>query len=125
MRTWKLVSLGSITGSFLALALVTVWSCNSQIGEGPMDASVDNTVFTPPPPPDLHFDPDAFWADDPPLMSCVADGGMLPPPTQTVRAVRAQRSAKKEPVGQGFAPTGAWESVVTAKPPACGSANST
>lgn len=35
----------------------------------------DGGVFTP---PDLHFDPDAFWAKDPPPMYCGVDGG--PPP---------------------------------------------
>jgi hypothetical protein len=41
---------------------------------------VTDGSWTPPTPPDLRFDPDAFWADDPPIMSCVSDGGMLPPP---------------------------------------------
>lgn len=81
MRTWKLSSLGSIAGSVLGLALLSVWSCNTSIGgDGPSDAGVTDGSWTPPTPPDLRFDPDAFWADDPPIMSCVSDGGMLPPP---------------------------------------------
>ena len=31
-------------------------------------------------PPDLHFDPDAYWAQDPPLMYCYLDGGAFSAP---------------------------------------------
>lgn len=81
MRTWKLFSLGSIAGSVFGLALLTVWSCNNTIGgEALSDAGVADGGWMPPSPPDLRFDRDAFWADDPPIMSCLSDGGMLPPP---------------------------------------------
>ncbi|MBL8634921.1 MAG: hypothetical protein JNM40_16970 [Myxococcales bacterium] len=81
MRTWKLFSLGSIAGSVFGLALLTVWSCNTTIGgEALSDAGVADGGWMPPSPPDLRFDRDAFWADDPPIMSCLSDGGMLPPP---------------------------------------------
>ncbi|MBL9042029.1 MAG: hypothetical protein JNM83_10535 [Myxococcales bacterium] len=83
MRTWKSVSVGSLAGSVLAIALGTIWSCNSALYYSvEMDAGTeDGSVWVPPGPPDLRrYDPDAFWENDPPLMSCVPDGGTLPPP---------------------------------------------
>ncbi len=80
MRTLRTFSLGTLGVSSLAAALFAVWSCSAQIGDSPADAGVDTATWTPPPPPDLRFDPDAFWASDPPREVCIPDGGMLPPP---------------------------------------------
>jgi hypothetical protein len=73
---------GSIVGSILAVALGTIWSCNAELGSEGVDAGTeDGSVWMPPGPPDLRrYDPDAFWENDPPLMSCIPDGGTLPPP---------------------------------------------
>lgn len=48
-------------------------------GGGPMDGSLPRADAGPEGPPDVGPNPDAFFADDPPPMVCLEDGGMGPP----------------------------------------------
>lgn len=49
---------------------------NADLGSGGGNVDLDNRG----PPADLRFDPDAYWAQDPPLMYCYLDGGVFQPP---------------------------------------------
>ena len=65
----------------VGLAGLTASGCHTVIGgDQPSGDGGTGDGGGPPPPRDLSFDNDAFWAQDPPPMSCGLDGGMLPPP---------------------------------------------
>lgn len=57
-------------------------SCSSTIGtvSGDEDLAGETADGGGGGPRDLSFNPDAFWADDPPPKYCALDGGVLPPP---------------------------------------------
>src|SRR5262245_12681350 len=62
--------------SWLVFA-VGLSGCSSMVGTGNEDDKEDGGT---PGPKDLSFDKDAFWAQDPPPMTCGLDGSMLPLP---------------------------------------------
>lgn len=61
----------------LALGVMNVTACN-RVDVPPDDTGDGGDPFNKP--KDLHFDNDAFWAQDPPPAMCSLDGGMFPQP---------------------------------------------
>ena len=102
MRTWKSVSVGSIVGSILAVALGTIWSCNAELGSEGEDAGTeDGSVWMPPGPPDLRrYDPDAFWENDPPESMMAMTTLAEPKPCVPSQAAWALASKPTVPTGE-------------------------
>lgn len=88
MRSQKALSLRAVPVALaVLLAGLTLWACSAMVGGGGPDdtdagmgGAGDMGGGPPPGPRDMTFDPDAFWANDPPPTYCLADGGTLPPP---------------------------------------------
>lgn len=83
MRTHRLRSSSQQAWFFVIFCLsLHAIGCASHLDNGmeTPDAGLPDDMGSGGGPRDLMFDPDAFWAEDPPPAMCLLDGGTLPPP---------------------------------------------